>query len=122
MALKKAIVQYTNEHGDNVTRHLPIMSVVFDYQSGFVQVNFAAYRSQAARARGAAPEYLSQRIQLDPNDQSEAGLILAVSDALWTKIVDAPFIADFSDVDENGKQVRTIKSLADLNAQIVDAT
>jgi hypothetical protein len=113
MALKKAVVTFTNQFGDVVTRHLPIQSVVFNYAEGYVEVIFASFASEAARAAGATPEYFSQRIKIDGTSQSEMGLILAVSDALWTKIADAPFINDHAEVDKTtGKQVAKQKSLA----------
>jgi hypothetical protein len=122
MALKKAIVTFTNQFGESVTRNLPIRSVVFDYSEGFVEIIFAAYASVAARERGAIPEYIRQRISFDQTSQAEMGLVLAVSDALWTKIVDAPLITDYSETDRAGRQKATVKSLTELGAEIVDAT
>ena len=120
MALKKAIITYTNEFGEQVTRHLPINGVVFNYEQGTVKVIFSAYVSEEARAKGAPAQYVEALIDINGSNPQEAGLIEAVSDALWFKLSDTPFIADYSDVDENGKIVRTVKSLTDLNAQIVD--
>lgn len=121
MGLKKAIVTFTNRYGETVTRHLPIKSVVFDYAGGFVDVLFTGFVSEEARTKGAPPELFSQRIPFDPESESEMGLVLSVSDALWVKIAQQPFINDYSELDTNGKMKMVLKTLSELNAEVVDA-
>lgn len=122
MSLKKAIVTFTSENGDVLTRHLAIRAVVFDYEKAQLEVHFHAWPSEEARAAGAVPNYMQLNIPIDLTDKTDGQLIVQMSGVIWEKIVMQPFIADFSELDGNGKMVLTTKSLTELGAEIIDVT
>lgn len=122
MALKKAIVSFTKESGETVTRQIGIKSVVFDYKTASIETIFEVYPSEAARSRGGVPEHISQRIPINLADPEDLTMILAVSERLWSKIATAPIVDDYSELDEDtGRQVGNRKTLSELGASIIDA-
>lgn len=121
MSLKKAIATFTKENGETVTRHFGIKTVVFHYQEARIETVYEVYPSAAAKLRGAQPEYISQSAAVDFGNMEDVMMILSVSARIWEKNAASPFIEDFSDVDAGtGLQVRSRKSFADLNAEIID--
>lgn len=122
MSLKKAIVTFTSENGDVLTRHIAIRAVVFNYEEARLEVHFHAWPSEEARAAGAKPNYMQQNIPIDLTDQTDGQMIVQMSGVLWEKIVSQPFITDFSELDANGKMVASQKTLTELNAEIIDVT
>lgn len=122
MSLKKAIVTFTSENGDVLTRHIAIRAVVFNYEEARLEVHFHAWPSEEARAAGAKPNYMQQNIPIDLTDQTDGQMIVQMSGVIWEKIVSQPFITDFSELDENGKMVASQKTLTELGAEIIDVT
>ena len=121
MALKKAIATFTKENGETVTRQFSIHSVVFKYAEQAIEVIYVSFPNEAARDRGAAPEYISQRIPVDMTNPTDISMILSVSDRIWEMAAVNPFITDYTEVDqETGLQVKNVKSLNDLTATIQD--
>lgn len=119
MSLKKAIVSFTDKHGDRVTRELSIRAVVFDFANSILQVMFWGWPSVEAREAGAEPFQVQQNIAIDMTDPQDGGLIGNLSEAIWDKIVVNPLIPDYSEKDDDGKMVKKDKTLQDLNAEIV---
>lgn len=121
MSLKKAIVKFTKDNGEMVTRMLVIKSVVFHYQGvPRVETIYEVYPSEEARLRGAAPEFMSQSVEIDLSNTDDLSMILQASERIWAMNIAAPFINDFTEVDADGKQMLKVKSLADLSAEIID--
>jgi hypothetical protein len=121
MSLKKATVTFTKENGEQVSRVLTIKSVVFHYEEAAVETIYRVHPSESARLRGATPEYISQRAPVDLTNMEDLQMVFAVSSLLWEKNADSPFISDYSEVDEHGRQQHILKSLNDLGATIADA-
>jgi hypothetical protein len=120
MSLKKAIATFTTKLGETATRHFSIKTVVFHYSEARVEIIYEIFPSDEARSRGAAPELASQSLQVDFADVDDVQMILAVSDRLWAKVADVPFVDDYSELDQEGKQIGVRRSFQDLNAEIVE--
>lgn len=120
MSLKKAIASFTRPNGETITRQFSIKAVVFDYETGTVEIVYNIFVSEEARLRGATPEFYSQKIPVDLADPADIGLILSISAALWAKIIDEPIVTDYSQLDDDGKMVGVNKSFRDLNAEIIE--
>ena len=120
MGLKFAIVQFTKETGEAVTRFVSIKKVIFHYDEAAVETIYEMFASAEAKDRGAVPEVLSQRVAVDLTNAEDLQLVLSASDRIWTKNRAEPFITDWSELDEKGKMVRRMKSLDELDAEILE--
>lgn len=120
MSLKTATFIYTKENGEAVTRIASIKKVVFHYDEMAIETIYEMFPSAEAKAKGAIPELISQRVAVDLTDQNDLVLVLSASERIWEKNASAPFIADFSELDDDGKMIRQMKSLDELGAEIVE--
>jgi hypothetical protein len=120
MALKQATVTFTKSNGETVTRVLSIKDVVFRYQDRTIETIYTAYPSEEARLRGANPEYMSQLVDMNLTNEEDLAMLLTVSARLWEINSVAPLINDYTELDDNGKQILKLKSLDELEAIIED--
>lgn len=120
MSLKKAVFTFTRENGETVTREANIKKVVFHYDEMAIETIYEMYPSAEAKAKGAVAELHSQKVQVDLTNQEDLALVLSASDRIWEKNFVAPFIADFTELDDDGKMTRQTKSLNELGATLED--
>ena len=118
MSLKKAIFTFTKENGETVTREATIKKVVFHYDEMAIETIYELFPSAEAKTKGAVAKLVAQRVQVDLTNTEDLALVLSASDRIWEKNRVEPFIADYSELDGNGKMVRNLKSLDELDATI----
>lgn len=119
--LKKAVVSFISEHGEEKTRILKIKSVNVDYEGGRVDTYYLGFASEEAQAKGAQPEVFRHSVALDLSIPTDIELLLAVSDRLWEINRRQPLIDDYSELAGDGKMISLAKSLDELGATIVEA-
>lgn len=121
MGLKIAQFTFTNFQGMNIPVLLTWGGIDINWK-GRSNIKFNAYASEIDSQRDVAFNiFLMPVSQEDVAGMlTEEGLVgLVVSDQSWQLASETAFIEDWSLV-ENGNRVMVKKSLADLNAEIID--
>mgnify|MGYP001481516145 CR=1 FL=1 len=123
MGLKVATFTYTNERGLPITAFLTWAGIDIKWRETNY-VRFAVYASETDSEISPPIEMLYLPV---PQEEVLAllqmqGVVgLAISDRSWELAATTPFVPDFSTIDQDeGKRVRTLRSLTDLEAEIID--
>jgi hypothetical protein len=139
MALKAYSFTRTNKYGATVTNYVTFARQSCDWKAKTFQIFFEVFASQEEATRkiilvaNGAPtpiassyfsliltenEFLAVAMAQIPENERELPFLLIFSNRIWGIAQTAPFIPDFSTINEDGNRVEVLKSLTDLNAEL----